>query len=416
MTLIQNLKNQLHLKVLDHMDLRKIAMEDLQKKVLQPRIRALLTSFIPKLCSSVEGINLEKILTEVENEILGLGPLENLLKDDTISEIMINGHDHIYIEQRGKLVLSGESFSNESSLRNTINRIIAPLGRRIDESSPMVDARLTDGSRFNAIIPPLSLKGSTVTIRKFFKTAFGVEKMIEGGSISPLAADFLQFCVQERKNILVAGGTGSGKTTLLNALSGFIPSEHRIVTIEDAAELKLHQHHVITLEARPANLEGKGNISIRDLVKNALRMRPDRIIVGECRGPETLDMLQAMNTGHEGSMTTLHANTPRDALARTETLVMMAGYDLPLRAIREQISSAIDLIVFISRRSDGSRKLTHITEVCGLEKDTFVLQDLFEFDPIESTLKFQKRTPEFLQFSPHKALYTSMITKHGKIG
>src|SRR5881296_142258 len=321
-----------------------------------------------------------RMLEQITDEIIGLGPLEPLLRDESISEVMVNGPRQVYIERSGKLELTNVVFQNDDHVMRIIDRIIAPIGRRVDESSPMVDARLTDGSRVNAIIPPLSLVGPVITVRKFSASPFTVEDMIRFGTATPEMFEFLEACVKARLNIFVSGGTGSGKTTMLNILSSFIPDDERIVTIEDAAELQLRQEHVVTLEARPANIEGKGAITIRDLVINCLRMRPERIVVGECRGREALDMLQAMNTGHDGSLTTGHANTPRDMLARLETMVLMAGMDLPVRAIREQISSALDLIVQISRLKDGSRKITNVTEVQGMEGEAVVLQDVFIFE------------------------------------
>ena len=320
-----------------------------------------------------------QLVDDISNELLGLGPLESLLQNDSITEIMVNGPKQIFIEQKGKLKLTDVHFYDNAHLMNIIERILTPLGRRVDESSPLVDARLADGSRVNIIIPPLSLVGPAVTIRKFSKKALSIEDLVSFGTLSEDMATFLDACVRARLNILVSGGTGSGKTTTLNVLSSFIPHTDRIVTIEDAAELRLQQVHVVTLESRPANLEGTGAITIRDLVKNALRMRPDRIIVGEVRAGEALDMLQAMNTGHDGSLTTAHANTPRDVLSRLETMVLMAGMELPVRAVRTQVSSAIDLIIQQSRIRDGSRKITHITEVQGMEGDTIVLQDLFRY-------------------------------------
>ena len=320
-----------------------------------------------------------QLVDDISNELLGLGPLEPLLQNDTITEIMVNGPRQIFIEQKGKLTLTDVHFYDNAHLMNIIERILTPLGRRVDESSPLVDARLADGSRVNIIIPPLSLVGPTVTIRKFSKKALSIEDLVKFGTLSEDMGVFLDACVKARLNILVSGGTGSGKTTTLNVLSSFIPQTDRIVTIEDAAELRLQQTHVVTLESRPANLEGHGAITIRDLVKNALRMRPDRIIVGEVRAGEALDMLQAMNTGHDGSLTTAHANTPRDVLSRLETMVLMAGMELPVRAVRTQVSSAIDLILQQSRIRDGSRKITYITEVQGMEGDTIILQDLFRY-------------------------------------
>ncbi|MBQ4495172.1 MAG: CpaF family protein [Selenomonadaceae bacterium] len=320
-----------------------------------------------------------QLVDDISNELLGLGPLEPLLQNDSITEIMVNGPRQIFIEQKGKLKLTDVRFYDNAHLMNVIERILTPLGRRVDESSPLVDARLADGSRVNIIIPPLSLVGPTVTIRKFSKKALSIHDLVNFGTLSEDMGMFLDACVKARLNILVSGGTGSGKTTTLNVLSSFIPETDRIVTIEDAAELRLQQTHVVTLESRPANLEGHGAITIRDRVKNALRMRPDRIIVGEVRAGEALDMLQAMNTGHDGSLTTAHANTPRDVLSRLETMVLMAGMELPVRAVRTQVSSAIDLILQQSRIRDGSRKITYITEVQGMEGDTIILQDLFRY-------------------------------------
>ena len=319
------------------------------------------------------------LVTEIADELLGYGPIESALRDPTVSEIMVNGPKTVYIERNGKLELTKIQFRDDNHVRQIIDRIVTPLGRRIDESSPMVDARLPDGSRVNAIIPPLALDGPALTIRKFGKHKLTAEDLIKYGSVTAPMVVFLAACVHIKLNILVSGGTGSGKTTLLNVLSGFIPDGERIITIEDAAELRLQKPHVVRLESRPSNIEGKGEIRIRDLVRNCLRMRPDRIVVGECRGGESLDMLQAMNTGHDGSITTLHANTPRDCLARLETMVMMAGMDLPARAIREQIASAIHLIVQVTRLSDGSRRITSVTEVQGMEGELITLQDIFVF-------------------------------------
>jgi len=321
-----------------------------------------------------------KIAREIFDEMCGLGPLEPLLADAAVSEIMVNGPKLVYVERGGRLSLTGVTFRDEQHVRDIIDRIVSPLGRHIDEANPMVDARLPDGSRVNAVIPPLSLVGPVVTIRKFSRTPLMIQDLITFGSLSIQMASFLEACVKGRLNIVVSGGTGSGKTTLLNVLSAYIPDDERIVTIEDAAELQLRQQHVIPLESRPANLEGKGMVTIRDLVRNALRMRPDRIVVGEVRGGESLDMLQAMNTGHDGSLTTAHANSPRDLLARLETMVLMAGMDLPVRAIREQVSSAIDLVVQQSRLRDGSRKITSICEVLGMEGEIITMQELFTFD------------------------------------
>ncbi len=322
-----------------------------------------------------------QIVREITDDILGYGPLEPLLRDDTVTEVMINGPDRIYVERAGKLEITTSTFVDDAHLLRIIDKIVSQVGRRVDESSPMVDARLPDGSRVNAIIPPLSLRGPVMTIRKFSRDPYTMDDLINFGSVSAKAAHFLAACVQGKLNVLISGGTGTGKTTTLNALSAFVPGDERIVTIEDAAELQLQQAHVIPLESRPANIEGQGEVRIRELVRNALRMRPDRIIVGEVRGAETLDMLQAMNTGHEGSLTTIHANSPRDALARLETLVLTAGVELPHRAIREQISSAFDLLVQITRLVDGSRRLSHITEVMRMESDVITLQDVFMAKP-----------------------------------
>ena len=330
----------------------------------------------PEIDNAEERAELQQ---EIIDEVLGLGPLEDLMRDPAVSEIMVNGPETIYVERSGKLSLTDRRFNDERHLRTIIERIIAPLGRRIDESSPMVDARLPDGSRVNAIIEPLALDGSTLTIRRFGTRRLTMDDLLKYGSITPECVGLLRAMVQSRLNILVSGGTGSGKTTFLNILSNYIPNSERIVTIEDAAELSLGQDHVVRLESRPPNLEGRGQITIRDLVRNSLRMRPDRIVVGECRGGEALDMLQAMNTGHDGSLTTLHANTPRDALSRLETLVLMAGFDLPVRAIREQVASAVDAIIQIARMKDGTRKVTSISEVVGMEGDVVTMQELVRY-------------------------------------
>lgn len=321
-----------------------------------------------------------RLFEQISAEILGFGPLQSLLEDDTITEIMVNGPKNVYIERKGKVHRVPITFESNDHVMRIIDRIVAPLGRRIDESSPYVDARLPDGSRVNAVIPPISLVGPVLTIRKFSKNPITVEQMIQFGSVSAEAVQFLKACVESRLNIIISGGTGSGKTTLLNVLSSFIPADERIITIENAAELQLRQEHVVTLESRPPNIEGRGEITIRDLVINSLRMRPERIIVGECRGGETLDMLQAMNTGHDGSMTTAHANTPRDALSRIETMCLMAGMDLPIRAIREQVASAVDVICQQERMRDGTRKVTTIAEVSGMEGEVITMTDIFIFE------------------------------------
>ena len=328
----------------------------------------------------IPRIDRPKVFSELFNDIVGYGPIEELVESEKFSEIMINGPDHVYVEQGGKLVLTDKKFRDEEHLMNIIDRIVSQVGRHVDESSPMCDARLPDGSRVNVIIPPLSLVGPVVTIRKFGKKPISAQQLIKFGSLNQNMLHFLEACVKGKLNIIVSGGTGSGKTTLLNVLSSFINDDERIVTIEDAAEVQLKQEHVITLEARPANLEGKGAITIRNLVKNALRMRPDRIIVGEVRSEETLDMLQAMNTGHDGSLTTIHANSPRDSIARVETMVMMSGMELPLKAIRDQVASAIDLIIQQSRLRDGTRKVTSISEVIGMEGDIVSMQEIFRYE------------------------------------
>src|SRR5215204_4851678 len=333
-----------------------------------------------------------RIVREITDDILGYGPLEPLLRDDSVTEVMVNNFDRIFIEREGKIQQAGVTFVDDAHLLRIIDKIVSQVGRRVDEASPMVDARLPDGSRVNAIIPPLSLRGPTLTIRKFSRDPYTMDDLITFGSLTPKAAQFLAACCRGKLNVLISGGTGTGKTTTLNAISAFVPGDERIVTIEDAAELQLQQEHVITLEARPPNIEGQGEIRIRELVRNSLRMRPDRIIVGEVRGAETLDMLQAMNTGHEGSLTTIHANSPRDALSRLETLVLTAGVELPLRAIREQISSAFDLLIQISRLVDGSRRVTNITEVLRMESDVVTLQDIFVAKPPEEDSPAAGRT------------------------
>jgi pilus assembly protein CpaF len=322
----------------------------------------------------------QRLIQQVQDDVLGHGPLQRLLDDPTVTEIMVNGPEMIYVEQNGKLTRSPARFQSEEQLRRVIERIVSRVGRRIDESSPLVDARLPDGSRVNAVIPPVAFSGSSLTVRKFSKDPFKVNDLIAFGTLSAEMAELLEACVKAHLNVIVSGGTGTGKTTLLNVLSSFIPEGERIITIEDAVELQLQQEHVVRLESRPANIEGRGEIGIRDLVRNSLRMRPDRIVVGEVRGGECLDMLQAMNTGHDGSLSTVHANSPRDAIARLETLVLMAGMDLPLRAIREQIASAIDVIVQLSRLRDGTRRVTAVTEVQGMEGQTVTMQDAFVFD------------------------------------
>ena len=363
------LRREIHRLLLEHLDLATVQASKLDDPSLRPKVLTALRRIVQTLDLRIAPeMNRDALVGEMADEALGLGPLENLLSDPTVNEIMVVDPATIYVEQRGKLTRASASFTDDERVRAIIERIVTPLGRRIDESSPIVDARLRDGSRVNAVVRPLALRGSAITIRKFSKSPLTLEKLISFRAMSPEMGQFLVRCVKAKKNLVIAGGTGSGKTTLLNVLSGAIPSDERVVTIEDAAELQLAQPHVVSLETRPPNMEGKGEYSIRDLVKNALRMRPDRIVVGECRGGEALDMLQAMNTGHDGSLTTTHANSPREAIARLETLVLMAGLDLPVRAIREQIAGAIHILVQQSRLSDGSRKVTAISEITGLNE------------------------------------------------
>ena len=379
----RNVQEQIQRELLKRMDMKRPTLQGVDREGLEDTARAKIRQIIHEVVENgrfPEALDPIRMEEDVFNEAMRLGPLEELLADDSVSEIMVNGPRMVYVERGGKLQLSDCQFTDDASVLAVIERIVAPLGRRIDESQPYVDARLSDGSRVNAIISPLALSGPTITIRKFSKKALNAEDFIRFGTWTHNAAEFMKLCVLLRKNIIVAGGTGSGKTTLLNLLSGYIPKSERIVTVEDAAELRLQQPHVVRLEARPPNIEGKGAVTIRDLVKNCLRMRPDRIIVGECRGGESLDMLQAMNTGHDGSLTTVHANSPRDVISRLETMVLMSGMELPSKAIREQIASAVDIIIHESRLSDGSRKVDSITEVTGLEGNQIVMQDIFTFN------------------------------------
>jgi pilus assembly protein CpaF len=373
-------RKRVHDQLLETIDLRRRDLTRMSDIELRAETEKLVRDILDELTDLPPSIDRQALRKEVLDEAVGLGPLEDPLADDSVTEIMVNRADEIFVERKGQLERYPLAFTSDRAILGVIERIVAPLGRRIDESSPLVDARLKDGSRVNAIIPPLALKGPTLTIRKFAKKRLGAEDMVAYGSVDQSMVEFLELCVKERKNLVVSGGTGSGKTTLLNVLSNFIPDGERIVTIEDAAELRLNHSHLVSLESRPTNIEGRGAVTIRDLVRNALRMRPDRIVVGECRGGEALDMLQAMNTGHEGSLTTLHANTPRDALARMETLVLMAGMDLPIGAIREQIASAVDIIVQQTRFACGSRKVTSITEISGIENGKILLQELFRFE------------------------------------
>ena len=374
----ENLKRRIHSKLVDKLDMSRVG--DLAGDVLRREIRLV----VEHLCDTEDTLlnrnERERLVDEVLDETFGLGPLELLLKDSSISDILINGPKHIYVERRGKMERTNVSFRDNNHLMQIIDRIVSKVGRRVDEVCPMVDARLPDGSRVNAIIPPLALDGAAVSIRRFGANPLKLEDLLNYKAFTPEMVMLLEGAIKARLNIIISGGTGSGKTTLLNTLSSFISNHDRIVTIEDAAELQLQQEHVVRLETRPPNIEGKGAITATDLVRNALRMRPERVIIGECRGPETLDMLQAMNTGHEGSLTTLHANTPRDAVARIETMITMAGFELPLKAMRQQVASAVDLIIQANRLQGGPRKITHITEIVGMEQDTIVMQDIYHFE------------------------------------
>lgn len=379
----QKVKKTIHRRVVDEMAAEH--QQDLDAGLSRKELETIISGYVERALEDnplvISRSERKRLVADICDEMLGLGPIEPLLKDSTVTEVMVNGPKAIYVERMGKLQKTDAEFQDTAHLMTVVDKIVTPLGRHIDEASPLVDARLKDGSRVNIIIPPLALNGPCITIRKFSQTPLSVENLISFGTLSEEMAIFLRACIKARLNIMVSGGTGSGKTTTLNVLSSFIPADERIVTIEDAAELRLEQPHTVSLEARPANIEGKGAVTIRDLVKNSLRMRPDRIIVGEVRGGEALDMLQAMNTGHDGSLTTAHANSPRDVLSRLETMVLMSGLDLPVKAIRDQIASALDLIIHQSRIQDGSRKITYITEVQQLEGNVIVLQDLFRFKP-----------------------------------
>ena len=376
-TEFEALKRRIHTKLVDKLDLSRVG--ELEGDVLRREIRLV----VEHLCDTEDTLlnrsERDRLVEEVLDETFGLGPLELLLKDSSISDILINGPKNIYCERRGKMEKTTVQFRDNNHLMQIIDRIVSKVGRRVDEVCPMVDARLPDGSRVNAIIPPLALDGACVSIRRFGANPLKLEDLLNYKAFTPEMVMLLEGCIKARLNIIIAGGTGSGKTTLLNTLSSFISNHDRIVTIEDAAELQLQQDHVVRLETRPPNIEGKGAITATDLVRNALRMRPERIIIGECRGPETLDMLQAMNTGHEGSLTTIHANTPRDAVARIETMIMMAGFELPLKAMRQQVASAVDLVIQANRLQGGPRKITHITEIVGMEQDTIVMQDIYHY-------------------------------------
>ena len=399
-------RNRVHEELLGAMDLRRTDISSMNEEQLRKHVQGLIKEIITELGVKIpEDVDRAKLLKQVLDEAVGLGPLEELLEDESVSEIMVNKFDDIYVERNGKLTRSDITFSSDDAVMSAIERIVSPLGRRIDESSPMVDARLKDGSRVNAIIPPLALRGPCVTIRKFAKNKLTDRDLVGFGAIDEPMVAFLKVAVEHRRNIVISGGTGSGKTTLLNVLSNFIPFDERIVTVEDAAELKLSQPHLVSLEARPPNLEGKGQVTIRDLVKNCLRMRPDRIVVGECRGGEALDMLQAMNTGHDGSLTTAHANTPRDLISRLEVMVLMSGMDLPIQAIREQVASAVDMVVQQTRFSDGSRRVINITEITGVEGGTIQMQDIFVYNQtgfndegrVVGEFKCTGRVPEFYE-------------------
>lgn len=373
-----SIKDEIHMELLQNLG-PNLYQEDMEVTNLQDQVYEVITNVLQIREIVLSAYDRARLVQEVVDEILGLGPIQSLLRNDQITEIMVNRFDSIYVEQEGKIFESQLRFSNEEHLRRTIERIVAHVGRRIDESSPLVDARLPDGSRVNAVVPPIALDGAILTIRKFSTEPFTIDDLIALGTITEEAATFLRICVEAKLNVLISGGTGSGKTTTLNVLSSFIPDNERVITVEDAAELQLAQPHVVRMESRPVNIEGKGLITIRDLVRNSLRMRPDRIVVGEVRDGAALDMLQAMNTGHEGSLTTIHANSSKDALVRIENLVLMAGVDFPIRVIREQISEAIDIIIHQARLRDGSRRITEISEVTGIDVDSIQLQDIFRF-------------------------------------
>ena len=406
-----DLKREVHQSLLDTLG-PKLYDARLSEAELEQRVRATLQEVLSAGEMPLSAPDRARIASEIADDILGYGPIEPYLRDVEVTEVMVNGPDQIYVERSGRIHPVDGRFTDEPHLRRTIDKIVGRVGRRVDEASPMVDARLPDGSRVNAIIPPLAVDGSLLTIRKFAADPFEVEDLVSFGTLTRSVAGLLQACVRGRLNILVSGGTGAGKTTTLNVLSGFIPGDERVVTIEDAAELQLHQEHVLRLESRPPNIEGRGEVKIRDLVRNALRMRPDRIVVGEIRDAAALDMLQAMNTGHDGSICTVHANGPRDVLARVETMVLMAGMDLPVRAIREQVSAAIDLIVHQQRFRDGSRRITHITEVVGMEGDIITLQDLFLFDHSPG-LDENGRSLGVLKSTGIRPKFTDRLIDHG---
>jgi pilus assembly protein CpaF len=376
---LDELRQRIHHHLIDELGPllydKRLSEDDLRRRVHEQLHAALAQERAP-----LSAADKAQLIQDVSDDILGYGPIDRLLKDEEVTEVMVNGPESVYVERSGRIERTNASFVDDTHLRRIIDKIVSQVGRRIDEATPMVDARLPDGSRVNAVIHPLAIGGPFLTIRKFSKDPYQIDDLIRFGTLNAHSARFLQACVVGRLNVIVSGGTGTGKTTTLNVLSSFIPVEERIVTIEDAKELQLNQEHVLAMEARPPNIEGKGHVTIRDLVRNSLRMRPDRVVVGECRGGEALDMLQAMNTGHDGSITTIHSNSPRDTLARIETMTLMAGFDLPVRAIREQMASALDLIVHLTRLRDGTRRITHVTEVQGMEGDVITLQDIFLFD------------------------------------
>jgi len=376
---LEEMRQKMHQHVISELG-QTLYDQRISETELRRQVHELLHTALGQERAALTSVERTRLIQDVSDDVLGYGPIERFLKDPTVTEVMVNGPNNVYIERSGRLETTKVAFADETHLRRIIDKIVSQVGRRVDESTPMVDARLPDGSRVNVVIPPLAIGGPFMTVRKFSADPYTVDDLINFGTLSSQVARFVDACVRGRLNVVISGGTGTGKTTLLNVLSSFIPSDERIVTVEDAKELQLHQQHVLPLEARPANIEGRGEVRIRDLVRNALRMRPDRIVVGEVRGSETLDMLQAMNTGHEGSITTVHANTPRDALARIETMTLMAGVELPIRAIREQMSSALDVVIHLARLRDGSRRVTHISEVCNMEGDVVTLQDLYLFD------------------------------------
>jgi pilus assembly protein CpaF len=406
---MESLRQRIHQKLIEELG-PVLSDRDIDAADLRKRVHDSLSAALDAEKAALSAADRAMLITEVADDIIGYGPIERYLNDETVTEVMVNGPNHVYVEREGKMVSVPSGFSDEGHVRRVIDKIVVQVGRRVDESTPMVDARLPDGSRVNAVIHPLAIDGPFLTIRKFSKDPFQVADLINFGTLCADVVPLLEACVRGKLNIVVSGGTGTGKTTLLNVLSGFIPVEERVVTIEDAKELQLHQDHVLAMEARPQNIEGRGEITIRDLVKNALRMRPDRVVVGECRSGEALDMLQAMNTGHDGSLTTVHSNAPRDTLSRIETMVMMAGFDLPIKAIREQMASALDLIVHVTRLRDGTRRVTHITEVQGMEGDLITLQDVFMFDyaagvdadgKFLGTLKTTGIRPKFMEKLAH---------------